>query len=262
MFFIKLTWCVFQILGLLIAAHDTAATAIIWGLKFLADHPSVQTKLRESLRTGHSLAVSENRVPTSQEIINTSIHYRDAAIEEIIRCSHTESALIRTTLTDISLLGHRIPKGTDVFFMGNGPSVANPAFPIDDSLRSETFHAAGKKESERYGEWSAEDIGEFKPERWLRLANGPPSSLEKGGEGEVMVFDPTAGPLLTFGLGERGCYGKKMAYVEMKLFLTLLVWEFELGKCPESLSSYAAADKLVHAPQQCFVRLKRATMND
>ena len=45
-------------------------------------------------------------------------------------------------------------------------------------------------------------------------------------------------------------------YAEMKIFLTLLVWKFELQKCPVELSGYASMDALTHAPQQCFVRLK------
>ena len=44
---------------------------------------------------------------------------------------------------------------------------------------------------------------------------------------------------------------------ELRLFLVLIIWNFELQKCPEELSGYAAVDKLTHAPQQCFVRLKK-----
>ncbi|EHK22059.1 uncharacterized protein TRIVIDRAFT_53637 [Trichoderma virens Gv29-8] len=238
-----------EILGLLIAAHDTAATAIIWGFKFLADHPDVQNKLRSDVRAAHATATNQKRLPTCQEIVYTTVHYRDAVIEEIIRCSHTESALIRTALVDLQLLGHHIPKGTDVFFMGNGPSVSYPAFDIEDSLRSQTYHAAAAKENEKIGRWDPEDMGLFQPERWLVTT----TQEEDGGK----IFNSTAGPLLTFGLGERGCYGRKMAYVEMKLFITLIVWNFELQKCPDAMSSYAAVDKLVHAPQYCFVKLRK-----
>jgi len=59
--------------------------------------------------------------------------------------------------------------------------------------------------------------------------------------------------LLTFGLGPRGCYGRRLAYLELRLILMLVVWNFELQKCPVGLSSYASVDKLTHAPQQCYV---------
>ena len=48
-----------------------------------------------------------------------------------------------------------------------------------------------------------------------------------------------------------------MAYSELKLFITLIIWEFQLNKCAESLSNYKAIDKLVHAPQQCYVSLTK-----
>lgn len=126
--------------------------------------------------------------------------------------------------------------------MGNGPGIFSPAFEIDDSLRSKSFLSA----NDRVGTWDPLDMAKFNPERWL-------VDSEKGGK----EFSSTAGPLLTFGLGPRGCFGRKLAYIEMKIFLTLILWEFELQKCPEALSSYAAVDKLTHAPQQSFVKLKR-----
>ena len=88
-------------------------------------------------------------------------------------------------------------------------------------------------------------MGQFKPERWLVK------------EGDKEVFNSSAGPLLTFGLGPRGCYGRRMAYLELKLVLVLIIWNFELQKCPPELNNYSAEDKVVHAPQQSYVRLKK-----
>ncbi|KAL5323528.1 hypothetical protein ACEPPN_008066 [Leptodophora sp. 'Broadleaf-Isolate-01'] len=231
-----------EIFGFVIAAHDTTATTLTWGLKFLADNPDVQNKLRAEIFAGHAAAVSENRKPTAAEIAKTNIPYLDAAQEEIIRCSLTEAAVVRTSTVDTELLGKRIPKGTDVFFMGNGPSIFSPAFQIDDSLRSQSALTA----KDRIGTWDTSDMAHFNPERWL-------VESEKGGK----EFSAAAGPLLTFGMGPRGCYGRRLAYIEMKIFLTLIMWTFELEKCPLNLSGYSAVDKLTHAPQQCFVRLKK-----
>jgi cytochrome P450 len=46
---------------------------------------------------------------------------------------------------------------------------------------------------------------------------------EKGDE-----FDPSAKPVLAFGLGLRGCFGKRLAYVEIRILITLIIWNFEL----------------------------------
>jgi hypothetical protein len=144
-------------------------------------------------------------------------------------------------MVDTEILGHHIPRGTNVFLMGNGPSILSPAFPIDESLRS----ASARGAKDRVGTWNVDDIAEFKPDRWL---------VEEDGR---KVFNAAAGPLLTFGLGPRGCYGRRLAYLEMRLVLTLIIWSFELQKCPPDLSGYAAKDGITHAPQQCFVRLAK-----
>ncbi|KAK4062495.1 uncharacterized protein Triagg1_9981 [Trichoderma aggressivum f. europaeum] len=233
-----------EILTVLVAAHDTTGTVITWAVKFLADYPEVQDKLRAELRAIYPEANAEKRYPTFEEIRGINCHYRDAAIEEIIRCSRAESALARTAMVDVELLGHRVPKGTEVFFMGNGPSFFAPAFQIEDSLRSQSYLTSQKKG--KVSSWDPKHLDVFDPERWLVEENGQ------------KVFDSAAGPLLTFGLGPRGCSGRNMASSELKIFITLLIWNFQLEECPEKLSGYGAIDKLVHAPKRCYVKLTKA----
>ncbi|KAI1135165.1 cytochrome P450 [Hypoxylon sp. FL0543] len=228
-----------EVLGFVVGSQDTTATTMSWGIKNLADNPDVQKRLRAELHAHHSKAVEEKRLPTPQEITSTPIHYRDAVIEEILRCSSTESSAIRTALTDVTILGHFIPKDTEIFLMGNGASFYSPEFEISDSLRTQSC----LESKDKVGAWSHADMAKFNPDRWL----------PKG------VFDQAAGPLLTFGLGERACYGRKMAYVQLKILVTLVVWSFELHKCPEKLSGYAASDKVTHVPQQCYARLSKIT---
>jgi cytochrome P450 len=180
-------------------------------------------------------------LPNIQEITKLSIPYFDAVIEEILRCGNTSTGTSRIALVDVEILGRKIPKGTEVMLMSNAPSVRSPAFQIDDSLRSASYRSA----KDRFGTWNPEDVVEFKPERWI--AN------EDGKE----VFDPHAGPIFAFCLGPCGCYGRKLAYLQMKIIFLLIVWNFELRKCPEALSSYNAVDGVTHRPKQCYVRLAR-----
>lgn len=200
----------------------------------------MQAKLRTELRVHHAEATAEKRLPTFHEINQTQVHYRDAVIEEILRCSLTEAANVRTAIVDVEVLGHHIPKDTEVFLLGNGPSLFSPEFDIDDSLRTKSCIEA----KDKVGVWKHEGITDFDPERWM---------VEDKATGQK-VFNSAAGPLLTFGLGERGCYGRRMAYVEIKLLITQIVWNFQLYKCPEELSSYAAIDKMAHVPQQCYIK--------
>ena len=104
-------------------------------------------------------------------------------------------------------------------------------------------------------QWNDNDRALFVPERWLVPVRG--GRNEADGEADTEVeFDPAAGPSLPFGLGVRGCFGRRLAYMELRILFTLIVWNFELQLCPAELSSYRAIDGLTHKPQQCFLRLR------
>jgi cytochrome P450 len=193
------------------------------------------------MRSVFASAIAENRKPTFQEIIRISVPYLDAVVEEVNRHAMVALGVVRTATVDVEVLGRRIPKGTDVFLLGNGASIFSPAFEVDDSLRSQSYRAA----KDIVGSWDPDGIAAFKPERWL--------AKEDGKE----VFDATAGPLLAFGLGPRGCFGRRMAHLQLKLFIALIIWCFELQRCPEELSSYAAHQKFIRVPQQCYVKLAK-----
>jgi cytochrome P450 len=166
-------------------------------------------------------------------------------MEEIVRLSGTVAGVNRVTLEDAVVLQHRIPKGTDVFFLANGPDYLSPGYPIDQADRSESSKATHGRQ---VGKWSgdAAAMSSFDPERWL--------VVDETGEKN---FDATAGPLLGFGLGPRGCYGRRLAYLELRLLLVMILWNFELQKCPEKLSGYDRVDKLTSKPKQTFVKLAK-----
>lgn len=47
-----------------------------------------------------------------------------------------------------------------------------------------------------------------------------------------------------------------MAYLELRVFLVLIVWNFVLLETPEKLSDWKAMDKITHHPRQCYIRIK------
>jgi cytochrome P450 len=234
-----------EFVGILMAGHDTTATTIAWGVKLLADNPSAQDRLRTELRSAYPGAVDEKRAPTYTELARASIPYLDAIIEEILRHSNTIAFVDRQALQDTTILGRHIPKGTDVFLVANGAGYLRPNMPVNDTERS-----PGARRSENKtltGLWDDADVSLFKPERWLILH----------ADTNVEAFDPMAGPTLSFGLGPRGCYGRRLAMQHLKMQFALVVWHFRLLKCAESLSGYDAVQKFAREPTQCFVRLER-----
>ncbi|KAL4960172.1 cytochrome P450 [Aspergillus stella-maris] len=230
--------CIDEAVGFIIAGHETTSTSLCWGLKYLTDQPHAQTRLRRALKASFQEALTAKRTPSLQEMIAADIPYLDATIEEIIRCSAATVAIDREALVDTTILGHAIPKGTVVTYLIKGPSMTNPSLPTHTTPTSKDLEA-------RLCAWDATDIGTFNPARWLGSVDG-----------EEEQFVPTAGPQLTFGLGTRGCSVRKLACLEMRIFLVLLLWRFELLSCPEGLSGYGELLSSTRKPRQCYLRLR------
>lgn len=195
-----------ELFAFLIGGHETTATTLTWAVKFLSDNPAAQTRLREALRAAYAVfEVERGEVPTVEALTGTRVPYLDAVVEEVTRCANTSSGAMREATRDTELLGYRIPKGTDVYLMSNGPGYNQPNHlneTISDAIRSQS----SRDNKDKIGTWNAGDVGQFKPERWLRLN-------EDGKE----EFDAHSGPVMQFGGGIRGCFGRKLAYVEMRI---------------------------------------------
>lgn len=218
----------------------------MWLAKYLTDLPHIQNKLRLVLHESLSTAKEENRLFTFEELRRAKLPYYDAAIEEMLRINAV--TVTREALCDTTILGCPIKKGTQVFFVSNGPGFLSPSVPLDDSKRSENSRAAKLN-----GTWDeTQDLTVFDPERWLvRKNNG------KGLSENDVEFDGAAGPQLVFGLGPRTCWGRRLAHLEMRTIIAMLVWNFELLKAPPEISTYAGLEGIARVPQQCYLRLRK-----
>jgi len=249
-----------EFFGFMLAGHDTSATTLAWGVKLLADHPAAQARLRADLRAALPGAVAGRRAPTYQELARAAVPYLDAVVDEVLRHANTIAFVVRRAQVDATVLGRRIPKGTDVFLMANGAGYLEPNMRLPDDVRSPGARRGGgdvnpgSAAGPRAGltdAWADADIAAFKPERWLKPADG-----EAGGE----VFDPMAGPSLAFGLGPRSCFGRRFALHGLKIQFALIVWHFHLLKTPDSLSGYDSVQRFAREPTQCYVRLSNANV--
>ncbi|KAJ4294974.1 hypothetical protein N0V88_005215 [Collariella sp. IMI 366227] len=241
-----------EFFGFMLAGHDTSATTLAWGVKLLADYPVVQDKLRAGLRTAFHEAMEQRRLPSYTEFVEAllqggggeGVEYLDAVVEEILRHANTVDFVVRRVVADgVKVLGKSVPRGTDVFMPANGAGYLKANMVLADKERSP---GARREKGEKVWltrPWDNADLGEFKPERWLK---------------EDGTFDHKAGPTLAFGLGPRGCYGKKFALLQLRIQLTLLVLRFRLLKTPVELSGYDAVQRVTREPKQCYVRLSDA----
>ncbi|KAH7110274.1 hypothetical protein EDB81DRAFT_863138 [Dactylonectria macrodidyma] len=134
--------------------------------------------------------------------------------------------------------GQRIPKATIVAFSLTGPTFQKPGLRTDEAKRSESAHKVQSRDG-RVVDWteSAYPAGEFKE----------------------AVFDQQAGPFLAFSSGKRGCWGKRLAYLELKLVGTLLLWNFDFERTPEPMNSWKLEEDIFVKPKVCCVRLSNIT---
>jgi cytochrome P450 len=212
----------------------------------MASYPVSQSRLRRELQAAHGVAVDSQkdmlanrmrRLPTVDEILDTRVPFLDAVIEETIRCSHIVPVTAREALVDTNILGHHIPKGTHVYLLSNGPSFLLPALAVDENLRTDAARAA----RDLHGVWDPANVADFVPERWLRPDG---------------AFDPLAGPQMAFGGGPRGCFGRKMVYLELRIVVTILTLAFEFCALDDGLNTYGTRESSTEAPQDCYVKLR------
>lgn len=103
--------------GFLEAGFETTSSTMSWGLKYMTKHQDVQKKLREAVRE----AFGEEEQPSWEAISKTQVPYVDAFIDEVLRHSGISAANIRLATQDTVILGHVVPKGTDVFLLVRYP---------------------------------------------------------------------------------------------------------------------------------------------
>ncbi|EME38893.1 hypothetical protein DOTSEDRAFT_140271 [Dothistroma septosporum NZE10] len=233
-----------ELFGFLLAGNETTAATICWGVKHLADNQEVQDKLRKHLREAHGTARENGMAPTSQEIVTANIPYLEATITEILRLAGSTPGNSRRTTQNVQILGYDIPKGYDVLMLSNGADYISAPLPIDPNRRSKRSVEA----NDVTGMWDPSNISDFMPERWL-------ATDEKG----EVTYNAKAGPFQAFGAGLRGCYGRKLAELNLRQFFTLILWEYKVLPPPDAYRSYIGLDKAMHQPQQCYLRLEKAS---
>jgi cytochrome P450 len=117
---------------------------------------------------------------------------------------------------------------------------------INESLCSKTSQAA----PDAVGTWNSADMHLFVPERWL----------EPGAKVGAMVFNPRRGPMNSFGGGPRGCFGRRLAYMELRILVVLLFFNFQLLPISPDMRSYRRKEQITVEPADCHVRLKTAPL--
>lgn len=232
----------------MLGGQANIAHIAIWTVRCLTLYQDEQRNVREDLRVAYAEAWRDGRPPSLEEIISSRIQtpHLDAFLQEVLRCRPALSFVLRQTIHSTDILGYEIPPCTQVFIPTFGPGMTESPLCVPNEHASMSGRRVGSAARVVHG-W--EDPEEFRPVRWLH---------EDGDSGEVR-FDPHTGPFLTFGAGRRGCFGKPLAYLSLRILLTLWIWNFDFEELPEDLRQ--DADFGLHPamlPRTCYMKLSKA----
>ena len=227
--------------GYMIGGQESTHTTLCFAAKRLGRQQEAQKKLREALRQAFGDAHHDGRQPTADEITKVQVPYLNGFIQEVLRMDPPASATAKEAACDMVILGHVIPKGTLVVLALDGPTVNQKGASVAEERRSESSRKYGEP-----GDWadSKYPCDEFWPERWIQ------------GEGVEATYDGAAGPFLSFGNGPRGCWGKRLAYLELKLITTLLIWNFHFDELPTRYRSWDVDERIFGKPKETLVRIR------
>ncbi|WWC86654.1 uncharacterized protein L201_001531 [Kwoniella dendrophila CBS 6074] len=213
----------------LLAGTETSSTTLAWWCKYMTNNPSVQRKLRDHL---------QDKIPDYKEqglnydnLSPSNVPYLEAVVHETLRIARTAGGYLRDTKEDVIILGHYIPKGTTLAFP------TSTGYQDNDSSYSNENQQDNR--DRRVGYWQSGTGHLFDPERWLD---------EEG------QFNATAGPSLPFSLGQRRCFGKNLALLELRVFIAHLNLAFFFAPIPQNLNGFERFDKIISHPKDCFIR--------
>jgi cytochrome P450 len=96
-----------EVLTLILAGHETTATALSWTWYLISQHPEVERKLRAELDE-----VLGGRPPAMADLVN--LNYTGMVIDEAMRIYPPVWAIGRAAIEDDEIMGYRVPRGSNV----------------------------------------------------------------------------------------------------------------------------------------------------
>ncbi|KAL0443160.1 UNVERIFIED_CONTAM: Alkane hydroxylase MAH1 [Sesamum latifolium] len=175
-------------LSLMFAGRDTTSTCLTWLFWLMAKNPLTETKIREEMESKLQLKEDKN--------------WRFFSVEESGKLIYLHGALCESLrLFPPVGLQHKAPIAPDTLPSGN---YLEPNTKVVVS-----FCSTGRMESV----WG-KDCLEFKPERWIT-----PGGRTK--------HEPSY-KFPAFNAGPRTCLGKELAFVQMKMVATTLIYHYNI----------------------------------
>ncbi|XWS23533.1 hypothetical protein CRYUN_Cryun28dG0022800 [Craigia yunnanensis] len=177
-----------NLLSFMLAAHDTASTALNWFFWLLSKHPAVEKRTREEIQQYLPENGETKWLAFSAKELNKMV-YLHAALCETLRLYPPVPFQSRTPLQNDTLpSGHKVNESTRIII---------------------STYAMGRMTSI----WG-EDCHEFKPERWI---------TDDGG-----IKHEASHKFFAFNAGPRFCPGKDIGFTLMKATASAIIHNYDI----------------------------------
>jgi cytochrome P450 len=193
-----------QMVTLVVAGHETVASALTWALWLVAGNAAVEDRLATEARR-----VLGGRLPTTADYAR--LPYARQVLDETLRLFPPAWVLSRRALADDELAGVAVPAGSLVFMSTYALHRRANVWAEPDRFDPGRFDPARV------------DPGRFDPER---VGSG------LGVAPEAAEGTPPRAAYLPFGAGPRLCIGREFALLEGTLILSSLADRFRTSRLP------------------------------
>ncbi|KAI4383506.1 hypothetical protein MLD38_009337 [Melastoma candidum] len=177
------------ILNLMIAGRDTTGSALTWFFYNLSEHPTVEAKIIEEIRSLiPDIGKSNLRAFEEKATLNKMVYLHAALCESLRLYPPVPFQHKSPTVPDILPSGHQVNSDTRILFH---------------------VYSMGRMKSI----WG-EDSSMFRPERWIS---------DRG-----MIKHEPSYKFLSFNAGPRTCLGKEVAFTQMKTVVAAILHSYEV----------------------------------
>lgn len=187
---------------------STTATAMSGVFFYLSRNPDAYARLASEIRTTFASAQDIRQGPQLN-----GCKYLRAVIEETMRMSPS------------TLLPAWRQQGT-------ASVQAGEAFIVDGHVIPPGTQVAVSQYSLQHNETYFPDPFKFAPDRWLMPEADEEGNTESESAEQRDARTAMRRAFAPFSIGDRGCAGKAMAWLEMRLAIAKTLWYFDFGRAP------------------------------
>ncbi|CAE6374597.1 unnamed protein product [Rhizoctonia solani] len=206
-----------ELMTYLFAGQDTTAASLAWLVKFLPQDVEIQRRLHDEVCDVFGPGADSDE-PLNFNLLDD--HERVPILEAVV--AETLRCAGVASLTGRELTRDEI--------------ILDRVVPKGTQLMFTTALM-----STNQSEWGP-DAKQWRPSRWLTP------------EG---AFNRSVGTNIPFGLGQRSCFGQRLAVLQIKMFVATMSRAFFFKPVPREVDLWSAVELVTRQPKMCYVSLER-----